>query len=270
MSDRIDRAFALARKEKRALFVAYLCAGDPDFATSLEACKRVIANGVEVLELGVPFSDPLADGPTNQLAAERALASGMNQARLFELVRELRKVTEIPIVFYTYYNLILAHGEAEFVKQAKAAGVDGVLTLDLPPEEAGSLLPLCRAAGLANIFILAPTTPSSRIELISAQASGFLYYVSRTGVTGTRDSMSADLEEQLARIRRHTDLPVVVGFGISKPEHVLQVGRVADGVVVGSALVNCFATGEPPAVQLDSVAAKMRYLTGKDAAVVRS
>lgn len=261
MSDRIDRAFALARQEKRALFVAYLCAGDPDFATSLEACKRVIANGVEVLELGVPFSDPVADGPTNQFAAERALSAGMTQAKLWELVRELRKVTQIPIVLYTYYNLVLAHGEAEFVRKAVEVGVDGVLTLDLPPEEAGSLLPLCREAKLANIFILAPTTPPERIRKIAQTASGFLYYVSRTGVTGTRESMSADLEERMALIRSCTDLPVVVGFGISKPEHVKQVAKVADGVVVGSALVNCFATDESAEAQLEAVGAKMRYLT---------
>lgn len=262
MSDRIDRAFAHARKENRALFVSYLCAGDPDFETSLEACKRAIANGTEVLELGVPFSDPVADGPTNQLAAERALAAGMTQERLWELVRELRKVTQIPIVLYIYYNLVLAHGEANFVREAVAAGVDGVLTLDLPPEEAGSLLPLCREQGLANIFILAPTTPPERIELISKAASGFLYYVSRTGVTGTREKMAADLEEHVALIRRHTDLPLVVGFGISKPEHVEQVGSIADGVVVGSALVNCFATSEPKETQLKALEAKLRYLRG--------
>lgn len=262
MSERIDRAFALAREEKRALFVSYLCAGDPDFATSLEACKRVIENGTEVLELGVPFSDPVADGPTNQLAAERALAAGMTQAKLWELVRELRKFTEIPIILYTYYNLVLAHGEAEFAAKAVAAGVDGVLTLDLPPEEAQSLLSVCRAQGLANIFILAPTTPPERIALISGVASGFLYYVSRTGVTGTRENMSADLEEHVAQIRRNTDLPLVVGFGISRPKHVRQVGAIADGVVVGSALVNCFATSEPREAQLDALAAKMRYLRG--------
>lgn len=262
MNERINRAFAQARKEKRALFVTYLCAGDPDFETSLEACKRVIENGTEVLELGVPFSDPLADGPTNQLAAERALSAGMNYERLLQLVRELRKFTDIPIILYTYYNLILAHTEASFVEQVVAAGVDGVLTLDLPPEEAGSLLPLCREKGLANIFILAPTTPKERIKLIAQTATGFLYYVSRTGVTGTRERMAEDLEAHVALIRSCTDLPLVVGFGISKPEHVRQVGSIADGVVVGSALVNCFATDEPHAAQLDALGAKMRYLRG--------
>ncbi len=238
--DRIASAFARARAENRAAFVAYLCAGDPDFDTSLAACRTVLANGVDLLELGVPFSDPLADGLTNQLAAQRALAAGMTSARVFELVRALRSDhPDTPIVFYTYYNLVFTHGVDAYISAAKAAGVDGILTLDLPPEEAGEVLAAGKAHDLKTVFIVAPTTPDSRIPKIAAAATGFIYYVSREGVTGVRTEMAGGIPEAVARIRAHTTLPVVVGFGISKREQVAQVARSADGVVVGSALVNC-------------------------------
>ncbi|MBA3848879.1 MAG: tryptophan synthase subunit alpha [Opitutus sp.] len=236
--DRIAQAFARARSANRAAFVAYLCAGDPDFDTSLAACRAVIEAGADVLELGVPFSDPLADGLTNQLAAQRALESGMTGARVLELVRRLRESSQTPIVFYTYYNLVFARGVEASVRAAKEAGVDGMLVLDLPPEEAGEFSAACRRHDLKTVCLVAPTTPDARLPGICAAATGFIYYVSREGVTGERREIAADIPQAVARIRRHTALPVAVGFGLSTREHVRSVGRAADGVVVGSALVN--------------------------------
>lgn len=236
--DRIAQAFARARSEKRAAFIAYLCAGDPDFDTSLAACRAVLDAGADILELGVPFSDPLADGLTNQLAAQRALDGGMTAARVFELVRRLREHSQVPIVFYTYYNLVFSNGVDAYVRAAREAGVDGMLTLDLPPEEADEVLAACRKHELKTVFIVAPTTPAERLPKIGAAATGFIYYVSREGVTGVREQMAANIPEAVARIRRHTSLPVAVGFGISTAAQVKEVARSADGVVVGSALVN--------------------------------
>ena len=236
---RVAQAFARVRAENRAAFVAYLCAGDPDFDTSLAGCRVLLANGVDVLELGVPFSDPLADGPTNQLAAQRALEGGMTAARVFELVRRIREFSEAPIVFYTYYNLVFSNGVEAYVRAAKAAGVDAILTLDLPPEEAGELTAACRAHELDTVFIIAPTTPDARLARIAATATGFLYYVSREGVTGVRDQVAGNIPEAMARIRARTKLPVVVGFGLGTRAQVAQVAALADGVVVGSVLVNC-------------------------------
>lgn len=236
--DRIAQAFARARNEKRAAFVAYLCAGDPDFDTSLAACFALIDAGADVIELGVPFSDPLADGPTNQWAAQRALEGGMTAARVFELVRRIREKSQVPLVFYTYYNLVFSNGVENYVRAAKAAGVDGMLTLDLPPEEAAEVLAACRQHDLKTVFIVAPTTPAARLPKLCAAATGFIYYVSREGVTGVRDQMAANIPEAVTKIRQHTTLPVAVGFGISTPAQVTEVARAADGVVVGSALVN--------------------------------
>jgi tryptophan synthase alpha chain len=236
---RIQQAFARARAENRAAFVAYVCAGDPDFDTSLEVCRALLANGVDILELGVPFSDPLADGLTNQLAAQRALESGMTAARVFELVKRVREFSNAPIVFYTYYNLVFANGVDAYVRAAKSAGVDGILTLDLPPEEAAEVRTACQAHGVETVFIIAPTSPDERITTIAAATTGFLYYVSREGVTGVRDQMAGNIPEAVARIRARTNLPMVVGFGIGTRAQVAAVAAHADGVVVGSALVNC-------------------------------
>ena len=240
--DRLAQAFARTRSEKRAAFVAYLCAGDPDFATSLELCRAALGAGVDVLELGVPFSDPVADGPTNQQAAQRALESGMTVAKVLELVREIRRFSQVPIVFYTYYNLVFSHGMEDSIRAAREAGVDAMLTLDLPPEEAGEYLSLCNRNGMKTVFIVAPTTPESRLPVVCGAATGFIYYVSREGVTGTRTDLAGNIPAAVARIRAHTQLPVVVGFGISTREQVRQVGQSADGVVVGSALVNVISS----------------------------
>jgi tryptophan synthase alpha chain len=237
--DRITHAFARARAENRAAFVAYLCAGDPDFETSLAACRALVESRIDVLELGVPFSDPLADGLTNQLAAQRALEGGMTAARVFELVRRIREFAPaVPVIFYTYYNLVFSNGVDAYVRAAKEAGVDGMLTLDLPPEEAGDVQAACASHGVKTVFIVAPTTPEARLARIGAAATGFIYYVSREGVTGVRDSMAANIPQAVAAIKRHSPLPVVVGFGIGTRAHVVEVAAHADGVVVGSALVN--------------------------------
>jgi len=240
---RIQDAFAGARAQNRAAFVAYLCAGDPNFETSLSACLAVAGAGTDVLELGVPFSDPLADGLTNQLAAQRALESGMTASKVFELVRRIREKSQVPIVFYTYYNLVFSNGVDRYVAAAKEAGVDGMLILDLPPEEAGEAAAACARHGVDTVCIVAPTTPDSRLPKIAAAATGFIYYVSREGVTGVRDRLAVGIPEAVARIRAHTALPVAVGFGISTRGQVAEVSASADGVVVGSALVNLIRDG---------------------------
>ena len=235
---RIAQAFSRAREQNRAAFVAYLCAGDPDFNTSLAACRALLDHGVDVLELGVPFSDPLADGLANQLVAQRALEGGMTAARVFELVKKIREFSEVPVVFYTYYNLVFSNGIEAYVKAAKAAGVDGMLVLDLPPEEGAEFSAAARAQGIDSVCIVAPTTPEARIAKIAAAATGFIYYVSREGVTGVRDQVAVGIPEAVARIRAHTALPIAVGFGIGTRAQVAEVAAQADGVVVGSALVN--------------------------------
>ncbi len=236
---RLQPVFAQCRAARRAAFVAYVCAGDPDFETSVEVCRALLANGVDILELGVPFSDPLADGLTNQLAAQRSLEGGMTAARVFELVRRIREFSDAPVVFYTYYNLVFANGVDAYFGAAREAGVDGILTLDLPPEEAGEVLAAGKRHGVDTVFIVAPTTPDERIARIASATTGFLYYVSREGVTGVRDQVAGNIPEAMKRIRARTDLPTVVGFGIGTRAQVAEVAAHADGVVVGSALVNC-------------------------------
>ncbi len=264
MNDRFEKTFARCASEKRPAFIAYVCAGDPNYAISLDICRELLRNGTDILELGVPFSDPVADGPVNQRAALRALNNGMTHAKAFELARELRKEFDQPIVFYTYYNMIHALGVDAYCRTAQASGVSGILALDCPPEEAGELLAECKRHELSTIFIVAPTTPDARISLIASHASGFIYYVSRLGVTGTRDTLSDGLSEGVARIKAHTALPVAVGFGVSKPEHVVEIGNAAEGVIVGSALVKVIENNlnDP-----SSIPAKMReqlkFLLGK-------
>ena len=240
---RIEKVFADLAAANRAAFIAYYCAGDPDFETSLAACRTLIESGVDILEIGVPFSDPLADGLTNQLAAQRALESGMTADKVFELVYRIREFSQIPIVFYTYYNLVFAQGSQVYVSRAAQAGVDALLTLDLPPEEADEHLAACQAAGMGTVFIVAPTTPESRIERIAQATTSFIYYVSREGVTGEQASVASGVQAQVNRIRQYTELPVVVGFGVSQAEHVQALSQLADGVVVGSAIVKCVADG---------------------------
>ena len=237
--NRIENAFSKAKAENRSIFVSYVCAGDPNVEASLEICRTLIKSGVDVLEIGVPFSDPLADGLTNQLAAERALEAGTTGEDVFNLVRFLRKENDTaPVVFYTYYNLMFSVGLDAYVAEAKEAGVDGLLVLDLPPEEAEDYMASCERCGMKTVFLLAPTTPEERVKYIAQCATGFIYYVSRTGVTGVRDNLASDLGEMVAMIKRHSDKPLVVGFGIHNRDQVRAVAELADGVVVGSAIVN--------------------------------
>lgn len=237
--DRVGDLFHRLKQDDRAAFISYLCAGDPNPEISYRLCRAVLEGGADLLELGVPFSDPLADGKTNQLAAERALAAGVRQEDVFALVHRLRAEFPGPIVFYTYFNLVFSTGIRAYVKRAKSVGVDALLCLDLPPEEADEYLGICREEGMKTVFIVAPTTPPERIETIARAATGFIYYVSREGVTGARSDMASGFEESVARIRSRTNLPVVVGFGISNRDQVRATAAVADGVVVGSVLVNC-------------------------------
>jgi tryptophan synthase alpha chain len=258
MSERIERLFARCRKTNRVAFIPYICAGDPTFSRTIEIALALEKAGADLLELGVPFSDPLADGIVNQLAAQRALEGGATVHGVLDCVREIRRQSEIPVVLYTYLNPVLRYGIDAFERSAADAGVDGLLVLDLPPDEDRSireldgLKPSSSVAGvgdpgrqLVRIRLIAPTTAPERIAAIVATARGFIYYVSREGVTGARKSVAQSLEEKLTVIRQHTRLPIAVGFGISTPEQAATVARVADAVVVGSAIVDLIAkTGD--------------------------
>lgn len=236
--NRIDERFAKLRGRGEKGFVVYIGAGDPDLEATRQLGLEFDRLGVDVLELGVPFSDPLADGLVNQLAAQRGLQSGTTPRKVLETVRLMRKESEIPIVLYVYFNLLHRQGLEGFIQEAAAAGVDGLLTLDLPPEESGNYESLMREAGLSVIYLVAPTTPDDRIELIVKRATGFIYYVSREGVTGMQEKMASNIGEMTAKIRAHTQLPIAVGFGISNPEQARAVAENAEAIVVGSAVVN--------------------------------
>ncbi|HVT15534.1 MAG TPA: tryptophan synthase subunit alpha [Thermoanaerobaculia bacterium] len=234
----IEEVFARCAEERRAAFIAFLMAGDPNLAATAACLDAVAAGGADIVELGVPFSDPIADGPVNQRAAVRALASGTKLSAVLELVARHRDRLGIPVVLFTYFNPIHARGVERFAEQAAASGVDGVVCVDLPPEEGkADLVPALRNRGVDTIFLLAPTSTRERVARVAEVSSGFVYYVSRTGVTGERSALPAELLRDLKRLRRRLDLPLAVGFGISTPEQVAAVGEVADGVVVGSALV---------------------------------
>jgi len=239
--NRIEERFARLKKDGQKGFIVYIGAGDPDLETTRRLALVFDQIGVDVLELGVPFSDPLADGLVNQLAAQRGLESGTTPASVLQTVATIRRESQIPIVLYVYFNLLHRRGLAQFVSDAAAAGVDGLLVLDLPPEESGDYEALMARAGLSAIYLIAPTTPESRVELIVRRGSGFIYYVSREGVTGMQQSVSETIGPMTAQIRAHTGLPIAVGFGISTPEQARLVARNADAIVVGSAIVNQIA-----------------------------
>jgi tryptophan synthase alpha chain len=239
--NRIVERFARLKKEGKKGFVVYIGAGDPDLEATRQLALAFDKAGVDVLELGVPFSDPLADGLVNQLAAQRGLESGTTPPRVLETIAAIRKDSQMPIVLYIYFNLAHRRGLEKFINDAAKAGVDGLLVLDLPPEESGNYEEMMRRAGLCNIYLVAPTTPEDRIELIVKRATGFIYYVSREGVTGMQKKVAANLADMTAKIRKHTSLPIAVGFGISNPEQARLVAQSADAVVVGSAVVNQIA-----------------------------
>lgn len=236
--NRIDKKFQDLRKQNTRAFMPYLCAGDPTPQLTTELLLTLEAAGADLIELGVPFSDPIADGPTIQRASERALKHRISLRQILDMVSELRQKTEIPIALMSYYNPIFRMGEAQFCKAAQEAGVDGVIVPDLPVEEAHPLLDVAPQYGLSTIFLVAPTSPPTRMKSIATVSTGFIYCVSLTGVTGVRRTVSAEVASMIAEIRKHTDKPLSVGFGVSTPEHANQVAAVADGVIVGSAIIN--------------------------------
>jgi tryptophan synthase alpha chain len=247
MMNRIDTKFRSLRAAGQKGFIAYIAAGDPNLKVTAALAREFDRVGVDVLELGIPFSDPLADGVVNQLAAERGLRSGTTLDGVLQTVAGLRRAgCQIPIVFYIYFNLIHRHGVKAFGCDAAAAGVDAVLALDLPPEEAAGYEETIRAAGIHPIYLIAPTTPESRIKEICRHAGGFIYYVSREGVTGMQTKVAGSINERVALIRKHTPVPVAVGFGISTPAQAREVAHAADAAVVGSAIVNQIAQGKSP------------------------
>ncbi|HEV7924949.1 MAG TPA: tryptophan synthase subunit alpha [Verrucomicrobiae bacterium] len=239
--NRIEERFARLKKAGQKGFIVYIGAGDPNLEMTRQLALTFDKIGVDVLELGVPFSDPLADGLVNQLAAQRGLESGTTPAKVLQTVAAIRKDSQIPIVLYIYFNLMHRRGLEKFVSDAAAAGVDGLLALDLPPEESGNYEALMARAGMSAIYLVAPTTPESRMELIVPHGSGFIYYVSREGVTGMQKSVSETIGTVTSKIRAHTSLPIAVGFGISNPEQARLVAPHADAVVVGSAVVQQIA-----------------------------
>lgn len=238
---RLDATFAALRAAGRPGLVAYVTAGDPDLARSAEVIRAVDRGGADVIELGVPFSDPLADGPVIQRATERALAAGTTLAGVLDLAASLRDEVRAPLVLFTYANPVVRLGLEAFAARAAAAGIAGVLVLDLPPEEADDAHTAFTRHGLDTIFLLSPTTTPARIRRAAALGGGFLYGISRLGVTGVRDDVADSAADLAARVRAETDRPLALGFGFSRPEHVRAVGQWADAAVVGSALVNVVA-----------------------------
>jgi tryptophan synthase alpha chain len=236
--NRIVDRFARLKREGKKGFIVYVGAGDPNLETTRELALGFDQLGVDVLELGVPFSDPLADGLVNQLAAQRGLDSGTTPLKVLETVGAIRQQSEIPIVLYIYFNLIHRYGVERFIRAAAEAGVDGFLVLDLPPEESDNYEGLMEKAGLCNVYLVAPTTPEDRIEFIVKRGRGFIYYVSREGVTGMQTKIADTIAQMTGQIRAHTQLPIAVGFGISTPEQARLVASNAEAVVVGSAIVN--------------------------------
>lgn len=245
--DRIATAFERASTAGRAALVIFITCGDPDLRTTLELVPALAAAGADIVELGFPHSDPIAEGPTIQAASQRALAGGVTTGDVLELASQVRAASEVPLVLMGYMNNVLAHGEQQFVADAAAAGVDGLIVVDAPFDERPGLQAACREHGVHRVLLVAPTTPPERMVRISRHSSGFVYCVSVSGVTGARSELPPDLTSLVTRVKRVSSLPVAVGFGISTPEQAAAVGRVAAGVVVGSAVINALADGGPAA-----------------------
>jgi len=264
-STRISRRFADLREAGELGIVAYLTAGDPSLAATQKFVEALAEAGADVIELGVPFSDPLADGPTIQRASERALRAGTTLYGVIDLVRQIRssasaKAREVPLVLFSYYNPILQMGLEKFATVAASAGADGVLVTDLTPEESAQYREILARHNLDTVFLAAPTSDAERLATIAAVSSGFLYVISRTGVTGAKDAMPEDLPGLLRRVRGVTNLPLAVGFGISQPGHVSMLGGLADAAVVGSALVSEIANAKSPEAAAEALAARIRAL----------
>lgn len=259
---RLDATFARLRREGRPGLVTYTTAGDPDLPRSAEILRALDRGGADVLEVGIPFSDPLADGPVIQRATERALAAGSHLAAALEMIAAVRHQITAPIVIFSYANPLMRMGLETFAARAAEAGVDGVLALDLPIEEAGEFREVLAGAGIDTIFLLSPTTTDARIRRAAELGRGFLYGISRLGVTGARDRVAAGAEAMVRRIRAQTTLPIALGFGISRPEHVAEVCAYADAAVVGSALVSLIAEASGTPQLIDRVEAYVRELKG--------
>lgn len=236
--NRIDKKFQELRDQGTSAFMPYVCAGDPNPELTPKLLLTLEEAGADLIELGVPFSDPIADGPTVQRASERALKHNISLQQILEIVASVRKATDIPIALMSYYNPIFRMGEETFCKAAQAAGVDGLIVPDMPPEQAKPLLEVAPRYDLATIFLVAPTSPPERMQLIASVSTGFIYCVSVTGVTGARAMLSDEVAPMIAELRKHTDKPIGVGFGVSTSEQATQVAQVADGVIVGSAIIN--------------------------------
>lgn len=240
---RIAESFARLKREGKKGFIPFVTAGDPDLSITKKLIIELARAGATLIELGVPFSDPMADGPVIQRASERALRHGFGLTEVFQTITEARKQTDVPIVLFSYFNPLLQFGLEKLAREAEYAGVDGILVTDLAPEEAGRFAAMLRAHEIDMIFLVAPTSTDERLQMVAERASGFIYAVSRAGVTGAREQMSAEAEKLVKRVGQFSDLPVAVGFGISKPEHVADVWRYADAAVVGSAIVNVIEKG---------------------------
>jgi len=234
---RISERFKRLKKQGKKAFIPYITAGYPSYERTKEFINILEDCGADIIEIGVPFTDPVADGPVIQRAVEQALQDGMTLRRTISLVSEIRKHTEIPIVLMTYYNPVFKYKEDFFVRDAKEAGVDGIIVPDLPPDEAGSLIRLSRAEGIDTIFMLAPTSTTDRIKLVAKSSRGFIYYVSITGITGARLEIDPQVKEAIEMIKNSYNMPVCVGFGVSTPEEAKEVASISDGVIVGSAIV---------------------------------
>jgi tryptophan synthase alpha chain len=259
---RLEQTFARLRAEKRPGLVTFTTAGDPDLPRSAEILKALDRAGADVLEVGVPFSDPLADGPVIQRATERALAAGGSLRASLAMIAKVRPHVKAPIVIFSYANPMLRLGLDAFARQAADAGVDGVLALDLPIEEAGGFRETLAGAGIDTIFLLSPTTTDARIKTAAKLGSGFLYGISRLGVTGARAEVASGAEAMVRRIRAHTTMPIALGFGISSPEHVAEVCAYADAAVVGSALVSVIAEASAGPDLIGRVEDYVRWLKG--------
>ncbi|NLE64807.1 MAG: tryptophan synthase subunit alpha [Elusimicrobia bacterium] len=248
--NRIDLKFKQLRAAQEKAFIAFITAGDPSLQVTEELALSLEKSGVDILELGVPFSDPLADGPVIQAASFRALQKGVTLRKILALVQKIRRRSQIPIAFMTYYNPVFHYGEGRFIRDAKASGVDGLIIPDLPAEEAGNLRALAKKAGISLVFFLAPTTARQRVPGIVKAATGFVYFVSVAGVTGAKKAVPSLIARKLRSARRLAKAPVCVGFGVSTPEQVKALGQVADGVIVGSAIVKEIAhnAGSPDLV----------------------
>lgn len=235
--NRIDKKFKALRKNKKKAFIAYITAGDPNLALTARLVDALAESGVDIVELGIPFSDPLADGPTIQAASQRALKKNANLSNIFKTVGRLRAKNDIPIAFMTYYNPVFKYGLEKFIKDCRKNGVDGVIIPDLPDEEAGDLLKVARKNRIAAIFLVAPTSTKARIKKITRDSTGFVYYVSLAGVTGARRDLPAEVMTKVRSVKSTTKKPVCVGFGISTADQARAIAKISDGVIVGSAIV---------------------------------